>query len=134
MNEVVNIKKEEEIQNQGQVQKKKRGRKPKNERQEYQINPEQTKFFVDLSKEKEPLENIFDLLSKVNQKNYGREITFKDLALFGIGKITDKDLDKIKDGSLSEMEKVEKALDEYNQKNGSNLSMGEFLVKKLSIN
>lgn len=116
------------------MQKKKRGRKSKNERQEYQINPEQTKFFVDLSKEKEPLEKVFDLLTKVNQKNYGREITFKDLALFGIEKITDKDLDKIKDGSLSEMEKVEKALDEYNQKHGTKLSMGEFLVKKLSIN
>ena len=134
MNEVLNMKKEDSVPKPNQVQKKKRGRKPKNERQEYQINPEQTKFFVDLSKEKEPLEKVFDLLTKVNQKNYGREITFKDLALFGIEKITDKDLDKIKDGSLSEMEKVEKALDEYNQKHGTKLSMGEFLVKKLSIN
>lgn len=134
MNEVLNMKKEDSVPKPNQVQKKKRGRKPKTERQEYQINPEQTKFFIDLSKEKEPLEKIFDLLMKVNQKNYGREITFKDLALFGIEKITDKDLDKIKDGSLSEMEKVEKALDEYNQKHGTKLSMGEFLVKKLSIN
>lgn len=134
MNEVLNIKKEEGIQNPSPVQKKKRGRKPKNEKTEYQINSEQTKFFVDLSKEKDSLEQIFNLLRKVNKKNYGREITFKDLALFGIDKITEKDLDKIKDGSLSEMEKVEKALDEYNQKNGTKLSMGEFLVKKLSIN
>lgn len=134
MNEVLNIKKEEGIQNPSPVQKKKRGRKPKNEKTEYQINSEQTKFFVDLSKEKDSLEQIFNLLRKANKKNYGREITFKDLALFGIDKITEKDLDKIKDGSLSEMEKVEKALDEYNQKNGTKLSMGEFLVKKLSIN
>tara|TARA_Y100000590_G_scaffold439819_1_gene564351 strand:+ start:285 stop:689 length:405 start_codon:yes stop_codon:yes gene_type:complete len=134
MNEVLNIKKEEGIQNPSPVQKKKRGRKPKNEKAEYQINSEQTKFFVDLSKEKDSLEQIFNLLRKVNKKNYGREITFKDLALFGIDKITEKDLDKIKDGSLSEMEKVEKTLDEYNQKNGTKLSMGEFLVKKLSIN
>jgi hypothetical protein len=74
------------------------------------------------------------LLAKSNKKDYGREVTFKDLALFGIEKLTDKDIDKIKDGSLSEMEKVEKALDEYNQKNRTTLSMGEFLVKKLSIN
>ncbi len=134
MNEVLNIKKEEGIQNPSPMQKKKRGRKPKNEKTEYQINSEQTKFFVDLSKEKDSLEQIFNLLRKVNKKNYGREITFKDLAIFGIDKITEKDLDKIKDGSLSEMEKVEKALDEYNQKNGTKLSMGEFLVKKLSIN
>jgi SMC interacting uncharacterized protein involved in chromosome segregation len=100
----------------------------------YKVNRKQTKFFVDLSKEKQPLERVFDLLAKSNNKELGREIRFKELALFGIDKITDKDIDKLKDQSLSEMEKVKKALDEYNLKNKTSLSMGEFLVKKLSIN
>lgn len=120
--------------NEKKVSGKKRGRKSKNEKVVYELNRDQTKFFVDLSKERVPLEKVFDLLIKSNKKDYGREITFKDLALFGIDKIVDKDIDKIKDGSLSEMEKVKKALDEYNLKNKTSLSMGEFLVKKLSIN
>ncbi|MCF8060740.1 MAG: hypothetical protein K9K67_15665 [Bacteriovoracaceae bacterium] len=120
--------------NEKKVSGKKRGRKSKNEKVVYELNRDQTKFFVDLSKERVPLEKVFDLLIKTNKKDYGREITFKDLALFGIDKIVDKDIDKIKDGSLSEMEKVKKALDEYNLKNKTSLSMGEFLVKKLSIN
>ncbi len=127
MNEVIEIKEKK-------VSGKKRGRKSKNEKVVYELNRSQTKFFVDLSKEGVPLEKVFDLLTKSNKKDYGREITFKDLALFGIDKIVDKDIEKIKDGSLSEMEKVVKALDEYNLKNGTSLSMGEFLVKKLSIN
>ncbi len=127
MNEVVNKEKDKGL-------GKKRGRKRKDEKMVYELNRGQTKFFVDLSKEKVPLEKVFDLLSKSNEKDYGREVTFKDIALFGIDKITDKDLERLRDGSLSEMEKVDKARDEYNQKNGTSLSMGEFLVKKLSIN
>ena len=116
------------------VPNKKRGRKPKNHKEEYNLNEDQSKFFVDLSKEKEVLEQLFNLLKEANNKTYGREITFKDLALFGIEKITPKDIEKIQDNSLSSMEKVEKALDEYNKKNSTNLALGEFLVKKLSIN
>lgn len=127
MNEVIEIKKEK-------VAGNKRGRKSKDGKVVYELNRGQTKFFVDLAKEKVALEKVFNLLTKSNQKDYGREVVFKDLALFGIDKIVDKDIDKIKDGSLSEMEKVKKALDEHNEKNKVNLSMGEFLVKKLSIN
>lgn len=133
MNEVLRIKKEEEEEKEKKGQVKKRGRKPKNYKDEYRLNPDQTKFFVDLSKEKENLEKVFKLLESANKKDYGREITFKDLALFGIEKISTKDMEKIQETSLSEMEKVERALDEYNRKNGTNLALGEFLVKKLSI-
>lgn len=113
---------------------KKRGRRLKDLASESKVETVQTKFFVDLSKEKEVLEKVISLLSKLNQKSYGREINFKDISLFGIDKITDKDFEKIRDASLSEMEKVQKLLDEHNQKNSTNLSMGEFLVKRLGIN
>jgi len=49
-------------------------------------------------------------------------------------RLSSKDVEKIQEGSLSEMEKVERALNEYNQKNGTTFSLGEFLVKKLNIN
>lgn len=116
-----------------EVQKKKRGRKPKNLKEEYQINIDQSKFFVDLSKDKKTLEKVINLLIEANKKDYGKEISFKDLSLYAIGKLTSKDIEKIQEDSLSEMEKVEKVLDEYNQKNNSSLSLGEYLVKQLKI-
>lgn len=134
MNEVVEINNGGSPDSAKSVPKKKRGRKPKNEKTEYQINPDQTKFFVDLSKDKESLNKVFKLLEASNKKDYGREITFKDLSLFAIDRINSKDIEKIQDMSLSKMEKVERALNEYNQKHGTKLSLGEFLVKKLSIN
>lgn len=115
-------------------EKKKRGRRPKNQKKEFEINKEQTKFFVDLSQDKDGLSLIFDLLKRSNQKEHGKEITFKDLALFGLSKLTDKDIEKVQEGSLSEMEKVERALHEHNKKTGQNLGLGEFLTKKLGIN
>ena len=113
---------------------KKRGRKPKNQTKEVKINKEQTKFFVDLSNEQDSLSLIFDFLLKCNEKNYGKPILFKDLCLYAVSKLTSKDVDKIKEQSLSEMEKVEIALLDHNKKTGQSLSMGEFLVKKLGIN
>ena len=116
-----------------EVGKKRRGRH-KNQKKEFVIKEEQTKFFVDLSHDKESLDLIFGLLRKCNEKDFGKEILFKDLCLYAVSKLTDKDLEKIQEGSLSEMEKVERALFDYNKKSGTNLTMGEFLVKKLGIN
>lgn len=116
------------------VLQKKRGRKPKNSKAEFQINPEQTKFFVDLSKEKENLNQVFELLRASNQKDFGKEITFKDLALFGIEKITPKDIEKIQENSLSKRELLERAWIDFNKKNKQNLSFDDFLLKKVGIN
>lgn len=113
---------------------KKRGRKAKNKKKEFVVNLEQTKFYVDLSHDKVELSLIFELLGKANQKDYGRAINFKDLAIFSVTKLTDKDLEKIQESTLSDMEMVERALIEFNKKSNSNLTLGEFLVKRLSIN
>lgn len=113
---------------------KKRGRKPKNQKKEVSVNQEQTKFFVDLSNEKESLDLIFGLLRKCNEKDYGRVILFKDVVLHAVAKLTDKDIEKIQEMSLGEMEKVQRLLDEHNKKTGQHLSLGEFLIKKLGIN
>ena len=133
MSEVLKLKNEEGEKGKAEVSAKKRGRKPKDFKEEYRINREQTKFFVDLTKEKENLEKVFQLLESANQKSYGKEINFKDLALFAIDKVSPKDLEKLQEGSLSEMEKVARALDDHNKKTGINLSLGEYLVKKLGI-
>ena len=124
----------EEIKDSELVVKKKRGRKAKGEKVLYELKKDQSKFFVDLGKEKKELEKIQELLIESNNKNHGREVLFKDIALYAISKLTKKDVEKIQENSLTEMEKVERSLDEYNQKNGTKLNLGEYLLKKLNLN
>lgn len=113
--------------------KKNKGRKKKEVNEEAQANKEQNKFFIDVSKDSESKEMILSLLAQVNNKNYGREIILKDLVLVALPKLTAKELEKVQENSLSEMEKVERALDEHNKKSDIKLTLGEFLVRKLGI-
>jgi len=124
----------EEVKANAELVVKKRGRRPKGIKDELILNKDQTKFFVDLSKDKKILKDIMDLLEQANNKSYGKEITFKDLSIYAVKKLNSKDIEKIQENSLSEMEKVERALDDYNSKNGESLSLGEYLVKQLKIN
>ena len=123
----------EEVQVNAELGIKKRGRRPKGIKEEFILNKDRTKFFVDLSKDKQNLEVIMNLLEQVNNKSYGKEITFKDLSIYAVKKLNSKDMEKIQENSLSEMEKVERALDDYNSKNGESLSLGEYLVRQLKI-
>lgn len=118
----------EELRNTGRGRKKR-----ENTREECTVEDHQYKFFVDLRHEKEVLEQILKMLKEVNNKPYGKEITFRDLAVYAVPKLTTKDIEKIQEGSLSEMERVQRLLDEHNEKNKTSLSLGEFLVKKLNI-
>jgi hypothetical protein len=112
---------------------KKRGRKPKNEKKEYVLNRDQTKFFIDYGDNKKELGVVFDLLVKANKKGLGRDIVFKDLAMFGLSKLNEKDLEKIQESSLTEMERVYRSLEDYNEKSGLRLCLGEYLSKKLGV-
>ena len=123
----------EEVQANVELVVRKRGRRPKGVKEEFILNKDQTKFFVDLSKDKKILKDIMDFLEQANNKSYGKEITFKDLSIYAVKKLNSKDIEKIQENSLSEMEKVERALDDYNSKNGESLSLGEYLVKALKI-
>jgi hypothetical protein len=116
-----------------EVKKGKRGRKKIQRENAGTEEGKQCKFFVDLSNESEVLDSIFLTLEQANNKLHGRKITFKDLAIYSVPKLSGKDLEKIQEASLTDMERVQKLLDEYNGKNSSNLSMGEFLVKKMNI-
>ena len=113
--------------------KRKRGRRKKDEASATSETKDQDKFFIDVSKNKEQKELIQGYLNQANNKDYGREIILKDLVLIALPKITPKEIERLQENSLSEMEKVAKALDEYNKKSDVKLSLGEFLVKKLSL-
>lgn len=112
---------------------RKRGRRKKDEAQELHEPKDQNKYFIDVSKNKEQRELIQNILNQANNKNYGREIILKDLVLIALPKITVKDIEKLQESSLSEMERVSMALDEYNKKSEVKLTLGEFLVKKLAL-
>lgn len=94
---------------------------------------QQSKFFIDLRKDSENLEMILNVLKEANNKDYGREIILKDLVLAAVPKLTTKDVERIQEQSLTEMERVQRHLDDYNQKNNTKLALGEFLVKKFNL-
>ena len=96
-------------------------------------NSEKSKFFIDVSKEIETRDLIAKLLSEANNKSYGRPIVLKDLIIASIPKLTPKDIERIQENALTDMEKLERLLIEHNEKNKTNLSLPEFLVKKLNI-
>jgi hypothetical protein len=132
-NEIVVIKKErEEKEKNKSKEKKKKSKDEKNEKKQENKNG-QDKFFVDVSKDAESKDHISKLLAEANNKSLGREIIFKDIAIAGIAKLTNRDIEKIQDNALSDMERVERLLVEHNEKFKSNLTMGEFLVKRLNI-
>ena len=116
-----------------EVEEKKIDRKSKNNKVVFKINKEQTRFRVDLGRDLEVLRKVFDLLEKANNKEYGRKITFKDLAFWGITKISSKDMEKIQKASMTKMDKVERFFNELKAKTNRDITHGEFLVKKLNI-
>lgn len=127
-------KKEDKGQNETPEERKpKRGRKRKNEEANQYEPKDQNKFFIDVSKNNEQRELIQNILNQANNKTYGREIILKDLVLIALPKITPKEIERLQETSLSEMERVSLALDEYNKKTDVKLTLGEFLVKKLSL-
>ena len=114
-------------------EEKKRGRKSKKKEGEERKEEQKNKFFVVFGDDQEVLLLVTKLLSEANNKAYGREINFRDLVIYAIPKLNSKDIEKIQDQSLNEMERVKRLLDEHNEKNKTSLSLGEFLVKKLNI-
>lgn len=97
------------------------------------VNNEKSKFFIDVSKEIETRDLIGKLLSEANNKSFGREIILKDLIVLSLPKLTPKDIERIQENALTDMEKIERLLVEHNEKNKTALTLGEFLVRKLNI-
>lgn len=118
--------------------KKREGKKKKKMEDDKNVvandeNGEKSKFFIDVSKEVETRDLIAKLLGEANSKSFGREIVLKDLIIASIPKLTSKDIERIQENTLTDMEKIERLLVEHNEKNKTALSLGEFLVKKLNI-
>ena len=86
--------KTEERNKEGSTLKKKRGRKRIKEKPTIL---DQKKFFIDYSSEPKKHELVVKLINEANQKNFGKEVVFKDLVDFALKKLTAKDLEKIQE-------------------------------------
>lgn len=106
----------------------KRGRKPKDEKREFKVNGDQRKFIIDVSGDEDTKQMIVDLLTKCNSKSFGKEITFRELVTYSFSKLTDKDIPKLQEFSLTPKEKADRVVYEYNLKHGTNLSLEEFIL------
>lgn len=109
---------------------RKRGPKPKDERREFKVNGDQRKFIIDVSGDDETKQMILDLLTKCNSKTFGKEITFRELVTYSFSKITDKDIPKLQEFSLTPKEKADRVVFEYNQKHGTSFTLEEFILVK----
>jgi len=114
-------------------EEKKKSRKSKNDKDGFKINKEQTRFIVDLGSDVENLGKIFEQLEKANNKEYGRKISFKDLAVYGITKIKPRDIEKIQESSMTKMEKVERVFNAYKSRIGEGVTLEKLGAKKLNI-
>jgi len=114
----------------GSIIKKKRGRKRTKERPSIESKK---KFFIDFSQDNKNHKLVVELLTKANKKNFGREVMFKDLITHSLEKLTDKDIERIQDQTITSTDKLKMYLEKHNEKHGLDLKLEDLLVEKLKI-
>lgn len=113
---------------------KKRGRRKKTDEKMRMEIKDQNKYMIDVAKDSELREMIVNALKLANNKDYGKEIQVKDVLEILLPKLTNKEIEKLQENSLTEKEKIHKAHIEFNKKNNLYLSFNEFLIRRLGIN
>lgn len=113
---------------------KKRGRRPKNCPVVVEVDSQQKRFFVDLSCDEAQRLRVIELLQEANRKDQGREISFRDIALFGVSMITDSDIPKIQELCLSKREKLQRLVDAHNLKHNTALSFEDYFLMRAEVN
>ena len=94
---------------------------------------EQKRFVINYKDDPQGHERAVKFIVESNKKSHGRAIDIKDLVDYALSKISKKDIEKIKNRGLEEMDKVKIMFKNYNKKHGTDLTFGEFLVKVLKI-
>ena len=73
------------------------------------------------------------LLLSLNDKNYGSIVSVKDILIWALDKCVDKDIERIKESSLSLEDKVKRELQSINERDNTELSIYEAFAKKMKI-
>ena len=90
--------------------------------------------FVVREEEKVELESLqSEVLHKLNTKEKGSEITPGDLYLYLLRKMSDQDAQELQRQSLNLWDKIDIEREAFNQKNDMNLTLEEFISKKMKI-
>ncbi len=84
-----------------------------------------------LKSEIESIELVNSTIEKCNVSIIGRKVTLTDIVLYSIRKLKESDFELIKDSTLTIEERTEKALLEFNLKNGTSLTLIELAMKQL---
>jgi hypothetical protein len=80
----------------------------------------------------DPIANrIEELLSKCNQKEYGAPVEFSSLVAHSIMLLKDSDISEIQNNSLSPEDKANEEVRKFNNQNGTNYTMFEFVLNGL---
>ena len=116
-----------EIEKKEVVKGKKRGRKGKNEVREYELNKDQTRFVVDLKEDNKSLSKIQETLVSANKKSFGREVNFTDIVIYLTSKLSEKDVVKIQEETLSVKDKLMREHRRYEEKTGKKLEFWDYL-------
>ncbi|HXH74688.1 MAG TPA: hypothetical protein VNJ08_06960 [Bacteriovoracaceae bacterium] len=90
-------------------------------------NKIQDRFFVDVSGDEKSLELVHGLLREANNKKFGRKLILKDLVMVGLGKLNQKDVERIKNASLGPADLVRRKADQYNEAHGTEYDMYEYI-------
>ena len=92
------------------------------------------RFVIDRSRIPKVHALALKILTAANKKEQGREVNFEHLAALALAKVRPNDIERLKNESLTDMDKVNLKLIEYNRNNKTNLSLGQFLARELGIN
>ena len=76
---------------------------------------------------------IDELLIKCNQKDYGATVDFSMLLSYVLKLIKDSDIETIQNLSLTDEDRVNNMVKNYNIKNGTNFTMYEFVLNGLQL-
>lgn len=115
------------------IETEKETKKRTKRKEVYRVDKKQRRFYIDFKGEDDAHKRLMELLTVVNEKDYGSPIGVKEVLIHSMGKLNPKDLEKIRDSSLTGLEKVERARIEFNEKNDTDFSMEEFLLRRLNL-
>lgn len=121
------------MENTQEIETKKRGRRRKTDEKTRIEIRDQNKYMIDVAKDSECRNLILNALKQANSKDFGKEVLIKDVLEILLPKLTNKDIEKLQENSLTEKEKIHKAHEEFNKKNNLELTFNEFLIRRLGI-
>lgn len=92
----------------------------------------QDRFFIDVSDDEKSFELIHGLLNEVNTKKYGRKLILKDLVVVALTRLKQKDLEQLREASLSATDLVKRKTDEYNEAHGTKYGIYDYIEAMIS--